>query len=148
MLHSPRGYRIAFLLTGDEDLAADLVHDAFVRLFGRFQDLRDPGAFEAYLRRTLVNLANSHYRRRRVERAYAARFGGVPIQSADGYDVNDQVHQWLVQLPVRQRAAIVLRYFEDLSEQQSAEALDISVPALKGLVQRAMATLRTRAERI
>src|SRR5688572_9647169 len=73
VLHAPEGIRLAFLLTGDRTLAEDLVQEAFARLVGRLRHLRDPYAFGAYLRRTIVNLATSHFRRRRVERAYLDR---------------------------------------------------------------------------
>src|SRR6266566_9470783 len=61
--HAPGAVRLAYLLTGDPALAEDLVQDAFVKLAGRLAHLRDPEAFDAYLRRTVVNLANSHFRR-------------------------------------------------------------------------------------
>src|SRR2546430_17547386 len=66
--HADDAIRLAYLLTGDRALAEDLVQDAFVRLAGRLAHLPDPGAFEAYLRRTVANLRNSHFRRRKVER--------------------------------------------------------------------------------
>ena len=66
--------RLAYLLTGDRYLAEDLVQEAFVRVAGRFRHLRDAGAFEGYLRRTVVNLFTSQLRRRRVERAYLEEY--------------------------------------------------------------------------
>src|ERR687887_2103997 len=75
--HADEAVRLAYLLTGDRHLAEDLVQDAFVRLAGRLVHLRDPGAFHAYLRRTIVNLSNSYFRRRRVERAYLERAKGA-----------------------------------------------------------------------
>src|SRR5947208_13489642 len=71
--HADDAVRLAYLLTGERALAEDLVQDAFVRLAGRLAHLRDPGAFHAYLRRTVVNLSNSYFRRRKVERAYVER---------------------------------------------------------------------------
>src|SRR5215831_18530804 len=71
--HAEPALRLAYLLTGERALAEDLVQEAFVRVAGRFVHLRDPEAFGAYLRRAVVNLANSHFRRRRVERAYLTR---------------------------------------------------------------------------
>src|SRR5205085_4399679 len=71
--HADDAVRLAYLLTGDRALAEDVVQDAFVRLAGRLVHLRDPAAFPAYLRRTVVNLTNSHFRRKRVERSYLAR---------------------------------------------------------------------------
>lgn len=73
--HAPEAARLAYLLTGDRALAEDVVHQAFVRLLGRFRDLRHPEAFRAYLRTTVVNMTRSHFRRRRVERAYVEREG-------------------------------------------------------------------------
>src|SRR5438045_7060440 len=75
--HADSAVRLAYLLTGDHALAEDLVQDAFVRLAGRLVHLRDPGAFEAYLRRTVVNLSHSHFRRRKVERVYLERERGA-----------------------------------------------------------------------
>src|SRR5262245_56937659 len=68
--HADGAVRLAYLLTGDVGLAEALVQDAFVKLAGRLVHLRDPDAFDAYLRRTVVNLANSYFRRKRVECAY------------------------------------------------------------------------------
>jgi RNA polymerase sigma factor (sigma-70 family) len=76
--HAPDGIRLAFLLTGDWAVAEDLVQEAFVRLVGRLRHLRDPAAFSAYLRRTIVNLATSHFRHRRVERDYLEREAAIP----------------------------------------------------------------------
>src|SRR6058998_3162610 len=73
--HAHDAVRLAYLLTGDRALAEDLVQDAFVRLAGRLVHLRDPCAFDAYLRRTVVNLSRSHFRRKKVERAYLQRAG-------------------------------------------------------------------------
>src|SRR5438034_9130971 len=71
--HADDAVRLAYLLTGDHALAEDLVQDAFVKLAGRLAHLRDPGAFEAYLRRTIVNLTNSYFRRKRLEREHLKR---------------------------------------------------------------------------
>jgi RNA polymerase sigma-70 factor (sigma-E family) len=140
--HAPDAVRLAYLLTGDHGLAQDLVHEAFVRLFGRFRDLRDPDAFPAYLRSTVVNLTRSHFRRRRVERAYLAREGRSP--DAIEPEVGRRVEMWQVlqALPLRQRAAIVLRYYEDLTEAQTADVLRCPVGTVKSLVSRGLERLR------
>src|SRR6266581_1355869 len=75
--HADDAVRLAYLLTGDTALAEDIVQDAFVRLAGRLVHLRDPNAFHAYLRKTVTNLSKSHFRRKRVERAYLARAQGA-----------------------------------------------------------------------
>jgi RNA polymerase sigma-70 factor (sigma-E family) len=139
--------RLAYLLTGDKDLAEDITQDAFVKLAGRLGGLRDPYAFDSYLRRTVVNLSRSHFRRLRVERMFLRRaeLTGKP-ETADTSDVVEADALWseVQRLPYRQRCAIVLRYYEDLSERQSAEALDCSVGAVKALTNRAMEHLRKR----
>jgi RNA polymerase sigma-70 factor (sigma-E family) len=136
---------LAYLLMGDRSLAEDIAQEAFVRLTGRFGHLRSPEGFDAYLRKTVVNLCLSNLRHRRVERAFAERvLGQAAPLPVDIPDVTLQEELWraLRELPHRQRAAVVLRYFEDLSERQSAEILGCSVPALRSLVARAMESLR------
>jgi len=137
--------RLAYLLTGDRPLAEDLVQDAFVRLAGRLAHLRDEGAFEAYLRRTVVNLSRSYFRHRKVERAYLERTGRAPAErSAAMPDLGDRDALWaaLARLPQRQRAALVLRYYEDLSERQIADVLRAPVGTVKSLLSRGLRTLR------
>jgi RNA polymerase sigma-70 factor (sigma-E family) len=143
----PRAVAIAYLLTGDRGVAEDLAQEAFIRLTGRFRHIRSPDAFDAYLRRIVVNLALSHLRRRRVERAYLMRERGRPAGFAGTMpDMGTREELWSVlqELPVRQRAALVLRYYEDLSERQTAEILGASVAAVRSLVARGIETMRER----
>jgi RNA polymerase sigma-70 factor (sigma-E family) len=144
--HVPAANRLAYLLTGDRSQAEDLVHDAFVRCVGRFGHLRAHEAFDAYLRRTIVNLHSSRLRRVRVERAYlqkeAARVGRAA--SAAMPDVAGREDMWrrLLTLPPRQRAVLALRFYEDLSERETADTMRCSVAAVKSLTARATAALR------
>jgi RNA polymerase sigma-70 factor (sigma-E family) len=145
--HAPEGIRLAFLMTGDRALAEDLVQEAFARLVGRLRHLRDPGAFGAYLRRTIVNLATSHFRHRRVERAYLDRVAeGSTTESIRNEELDETMHDALLRLPQRQRAAIVLRFYEDLSDVQTAEVMRCSSGTVRSLVSRAMKTLRSQLE--
>ena len=140
--HAPEALRLAYLLTGDRALAEDLVQDAFVKLAGRLLHFRDPGGFHAYLRTTMVNLTRSHFRRAAVERRFAEReIEPVPV---DGPDVSERerLRQALMILPMRQRTAVVLRYYEDLSEAQTAELMRCRPTAVRSLVSRAMSSLR------
>jgi RNA polymerase sigma-70 factor (sigma-E family) len=133
--HAPEGIRLAFLLTGDRALAEDLVQNAFARLVGRLRHLREPAAFGAYLRRTIVNLATSHFRHRRVERAYLEREAAAPSRAGNPNEALDEaMHAVLLTLPQRQRAAIVLRFYEDLSDVQTAELLRCSTGTVRSLV--------------
>jgi RNA polymerase sigma-70 factor (sigma-E family) len=142
--YAAAGFRLAFLLTGDRAAADDLLQDAFVRVAGRFRHRRFPDAFDAYLRRTIVNLHVSRLRRRRTEHAYLQRASGsveYRTQSPD-LETRDELWRVLQRLPSRQRAAIVLRYYEDLSERRAAEVLGCSLEALRSAVARGMRTLR------
>lgn len=145
--YAPDALRLAFLLTGDRALAEDLVQDAFVRLVGRLRHLREPNAFWTYLRRTIVNLATSHFRHRRVERAYVERLAAAPeARSNKNDELDETMHRVLVGLPKRQRAAIVLRFYEDLSDVQTAAVLGCSAGTVRSLTSRGMQTLREGLE--
>ena len=135
--------RLAFLLTGDHHLAEDITQQAFVRFYRRFFDLREASAAPAYLRRTVVNLAHTHHRRSRREREHLQTFEreGAAVELPNVEDHDLIVHK-LARLPHRQRSAIVLRFYEDLTEHQAAEVLGCSSAAMKSLTARAMASLR------
>jgi RNA polymerase sigma factor (sigma-70 family) len=143
--HAGAAVRLAFLITLDRELSRDIVQDAFVRVAGRFGHLRFPDAFEAYLRRTVVNLCTSHFRHERIARAYVERESRGPgsVEEPPDLGTRDELRRALERLPARQRAALVLRYYEDLQEEQVAAALRCSVPAARSLVSRGIETLRT-----
>jgi RNA polymerase sigma-70 factor (sigma-E family) len=143
-LHSADAVRLAYLITGDRVLAEDLVQDAFVRLAGRLLHVRDPHGFEAYLRKTVVNLANAHFRRRKVERRYAERQARLGPSTAEAPDVptREALRAALLALPVRHRTAIVLRYYEDLSEADAAQIMRCRPGTVRSLVSRGMERLR------
>jgi RNA polymerase sigma-70 factor (sigma-E family) len=146
--HMPGAVRVASLITGDADLAQDIAQDAFLRSVGRFRHLRQPEAFEAYLRRAVVNACTSHFRRRKVEAAYLRGQARdvAPVDEPD-HSRRDELRAALSILPARQRAAVVLRYYVDLSEQQAGETLGCSTAAVRSMVARAMETLRERIPR-
>ena len=141
--HAAEALRLAYLLTGDRALAEDLVQDAFVKVLGRFHDLRSRDAFWWYLRRTIVNLSTSHFRRRRVERAWLDR--QRPDQEAPApldLGERERLRTALMRLRPEQRAAIVLRFYEDLSEADTAEALGMPPGTVKSTVSRGLERLR------
>jgi RNA polymerase sigma-70 factor (sigma-E family) len=142
--HVPATIGFAYLLTGDHAEAEDLVQEAFIRVVGRLRHLRVPDAFDAYLKRAVVNLHTSRLRHLRVERAYVEREGPRAAAAVEAHDIaqRDEVWRALDRLPPRQRAAIVLRYYQDLSERDTADLLHCSVAAVKSLMARAMETLR------
>jgi RNA polymerase sigma-70 factor (sigma-E family) len=141
--HAAEALRLGYLLTGDRTLAEDLVQDAFVRVLGRFHDLRRRDAFWWYLRRTIVNLSTSYFRRRGVERAWLDR--QHPDEAAPPpHDLaeRDRLRTALMTLRPEQRAAIVLRFYEDLSESDTAEALGMPLGTVKSTVSRGLERLR------
>ena len=140
--HASDAMRLAYLLTGDRMLAEDLMQDAFVKVLGRFRDLREPDAFWWYLRRTIVNLSHSYLRRRRVERSYLARQAPPAPSEPPDIGERERVHRALMELRPEQRAAVVLRYFEDLSEADAAAILGRPVGTVKSMVSRGVARLR------
>jgi RNA polymerase sigma-70 factor (sigma-E family) len=148
--HADGAVRLAYLLTRDHGLAEDLVQEAFVRMAGRLAHLRDPEAFDAYLRRTVVNLSNSYFRRKKVERAYLERTRGEmgaarTDEPPDGaHEDGEALWQALGTLSGRQRAAIVLRFYEDLPERKVAEILNCRPGTVKSLVSRGLETLRNQ----
>jgi RNA polymerase sigma-70 factor (sigma-E family) len=145
--HGPEALRLAYLLTGERELAEDLAQEAFVRVARRFTGLRSADSFHWYLRRTVINLANSHLRRRRVERAHMKTLVSSTIVAASGANTPDvatrqAVRDAIGQLPARQRAVVVLRYYQDLTDEQIASVLGCPVGSVKSSLHRAAAILR------
>jgi RNA polymerase sigma-70 factor (sigma-E family) len=136
--------RLAFAMTGDAGIAEDAVAEAFAQTFRRWQrgEVRDP---DAYVRRAVVNEVRTTWRRLEVRRRHAAHERGAPASSPDGIDRigdADVLRRALATLPVRVRAVVVLRVVEDLSEQQTADALGCSVGTVKGYLSRGLDQLR------
>lgn len=142
--YAPGAAQLAYLLTGDKYLAEDLVQEAFVKMLGRFEHLRKPESFQAYLNRVVVNLTRRHWRRRNLERTYVSRERNLSARDAHeapDFETSDELWTAVQRLPYRQRAAIVLRFYEDLSEHRTAELLQCSPKAVRSLVGRAKESL-------
>jgi RNA polymerase sigma-70 factor (sigma-E family) len=131
--------RLAYLLTGDWSEAEDLVQDALVRCERRWRGIAsdDP---HAYVRRAVVNGASNWRRRRRLELPLSDD-AAVP-DHAPGVDARVVLLAALRRLPVDQRQVLVLRYFEQLSEAQTAQALGIPPGTVKSRTARALEALR------
>jgi len=142
--HAQGAVRLAYLLVGDQEIAQDIAQEAFLRAFGRFADIRKPNSFPSYLKATIVNLTRKHFRRRGLERLYVERLRARPAQDVASPNVEqrEMVTQALLKVPERQRAALVLHYYEDLSEYQVADLLGVSEQAARSLVARGRKTLR------
>ena len=138
--------RTAYLLTGDRHTAEDLVQTAFAKLYLSWDRVRDQGSMDGYLRRILVNENNSLWRRGWKKREHATDELPEPTPHVDEHDHGRSTALWdLVQtLPKKARAVLVLRYYDELSEAETAEVLGISVGTVKSQTSRALAALRER----
>lgn len=138
-------HRAAFLIVGDAQLAQDLVQEALTKTYVAWPRLRDPRNAEAYCRKAITTTAISWFRRKgwHNERPTGrlpddGRIPGHESRFAE----HDAIWTALLGLPPRQRAALVLRYYEDLTEAQTAEALGCAVGTVKSQVSAALAKLR------
>ena len=142
-VHVGRAVALATLLTGDRAIAEDIAHDAFLRVAGRFRDLRDPGAFGPYLRTTVVNMCRARARRLDRERVLLrSQTRADAIEPDTRAEDRDEMWRYIEALPYRQRAALVLRYWDDLSEEDVGQVLRCSPRAVNALLSRARAALR------
>jgi RNA polymerase sigma-70 factor (sigma-E family) len=141
--------RTAFLLTGDHHAAEDLVQTALARTYLAWRRIHDQSALDTYVRRAMVNEHTAWWRRawRRRETLTAElpdRPATDPRGDPGGWaDRDGELWRLLRALPRHHRAAVVLRYFEDLSEAETAEILGCSIGTVKSRTHRALATLRS-----
>jgi len=135
--------RAAWFLCGDTELAADLVQDVYVKTYVAWNRVRREEAL-TYARRVLVNTNIDRLRRHRAEVALADAHEPIdPYDAPGAVAERDQMARWLAVLPLKQRQVVVLRYVQDLSEQETAEVLGVSVGTVKSNASRALATLRS-----
>jgi RNA polymerase sigma-70 factor (sigma-E family) len=139
--------RTAYLLTGNRHDAEDLVQTAFAKLYLSWDKVRDRGSMDGYLRTILVNEHNSLWRRAWKRREHSAEHRVLDSAVHDEYDEGSRSALWdIVQtLPRKARAVVVLRYYEELSEAETAAILGVTVGTVKSQTSRALATLRARA---
>lgn len=139
--------RTAFLLTGDRARSEDLVQSSLAKLYVSWDRIRDKGAIDAYARRVLVTTATSLSRRR--------WWGEVPVAAApemyaEDFSVARDLHGTLwplvLALPAGQRAVLVLRYYEELTEAEVADVLRISPGTVKSQTSRALTALRAQMD--
>lgn len=139
--------RTAYLLTGNRADAEDLVQSALAKTYLAWDRIEDRGALDGYVRRAMVNTHISWWRRRRVEEYPTDE---VPDQAVADHavssDIQEALRRAVDRLPQRMRAAVMLRFYEDMTEAEIAEVLGVSLGTVKSTVSRAVAKLRIDAE--
>ena len=140
----------AYLLTGDHTLAEDLLQDSLIKVYLSWNSIRDRGALEAYTRTVMTRMQLSWWRRpaRRevfgVEPAERAVRDHLNVREAIAVDERDELWLLLATLGPRQRAVLVLRFYEDLSEAEIARVLGCTTGTVKSQLSRGLARLRGR----
>jgi RNA polymerase sigma-70 factor (sigma-E family) len=145
--HQPRLLRLAWLLTGDAHRAQDLVQTTLLKAWRSWSQVQGANDPAAYVRQAMVNAHLSASRRRWSAEipAYVMPDTAVDDRSCV-VDDRDQLVRLIRELPPRQRAAIVLRYVEDLDDNAVATVLGCSVQTVRSQISRALASLRIHAE--
>ncbi|MEU7087966.1 SigE family RNA polymerase sigma factor [Streptomyces achromogenes] len=144
----PRLMRTAFLLTGEQHAAEDLVQSTLEQVYTAWRRVGSADDPEAYVRRVMINVHARKHRRRLREFLAPRDDSGLVRELADTGDRIAQADdrsallKALAQLPARQREAVVLRYWEDLTETQAAEAMGCSVGTVKSSAAKGIAKLR------
>jgi len=140
--------RVAYLLTGNRADAEDLLQTALAKTYLSWNRIQDKGALDGYVRRVLVNTQTSWWRKRRIDEYATDQLPEQPWEDTRPAEIELRSTVWksLAQLPRRQRAVVVLRYYEDLSEAETAEIMGISIGTVKSTASRALAKLRTDGE--
>jgi RNA polymerase sigma-70 factor (sigma-E family) len=142
-------HKSAYLLCGDWHLAHDHVQEALAKAYQHWPRVRQADNPDAYVRRILINEVRDQRRRRRDKDLPVAAFAAEPAtpDAADEIARRDRLRRALLALPLQQRATIVLRYFEGLTQRETAEALGCSEGTVKSQSSRALNALRAFLDR-
>ncbi|WP_019631712.1 SigE family RNA polymerase sigma factor [Actinomadura atramentaria] len=142
----PALLRAAAQLTGDRAEAEDLLQAALAKTYLAWDRIADRAAVDGYVRRAMANTHISAWRRRKFEVYPTDDLPDRPVDDTTGRtDLTDALGRALRRLPERQRTALFLRYYEDMSESEIADRLGVSVGTVKSTVSRAVARLRDDA---
>ncbi|MGA9746723.1 MAG: SigE family RNA polymerase sigma factor [Nocardioides sp.] len=137
-------HRVAYLMVGDHALAQDLLQESLTKTYVAWSRLREVRNAEAYTRRVITTTAISWRRKKSWHETPHEELPDLVSTATEDTDTRTWVWEALQQLPPRQRAAVVLRYYEDLTEAQTAAAMGCAVGTVKSQVSAALRTLRTQ----
>jgi RNA polymerase sigma-70 factor (sigma-E family) len=139
--------RSAYLLTGNLADAEDLVQSALAKTYQAWDRIEDRKALDGYVRRAMVNTHISWWRRRKVDEYPTDVIPDQPVaDSSVTSEQHDALRRAIERLPHRMRVAVVLRFFEDMTEAEVADVLGVSQGTVKSTVSRAVAKLRADAD--
>ncbi|MEU9709222.1 SigE family RNA polymerase sigma factor [Streptomyces sp. NPDC047967] len=142
--------RTARSLTANPCDAEDLLQTALAKTYVAWERIEDHRALDGYVRRALLNTRTSQWRKRKVDEfaceELPERESPPTADPAEQQSLHDAMWRAVLKLPDRQRAMVVLRYYEDLSEAQTAEVLGVSIGTVKSAVSRALGKLREDPE--
>jgi len=138
--------RTAYLVCGDRHQAEDVLQNALAKLYLSWDKVHDRQAMDGYVRRIVVNEATSQWRRPWRRRERSTDVLPDTVGRHDRYDDGEAAEVWelVSSLPARARAVLVLRYYEQLSERETAETLGVTTGTVKSQTHRALALLRER----
>jgi len=140
---SPGLLRTAYLLTGDWGHAEDLLQTSLAKLYRAWSRLGDHEHLDAYVRRVMVNTQTSRWRRAwKAEQATGSLPDWPGPDAVSASDDRDRLRRALLTLPAKQRAIVVLRHYEDLSEAETARLMGCAVGTVKSQCARGLAKLR------
>jgi RNA polymerase sigma-70 factor (sigma-E family) len=144
---SPSLLRAAYLLTRNRADAEDLVQAALAKTYQAWDRIEDRAALDGYVRRAMINTHISWWRRRKFEEYPTDELPDQAVADHSGRsDLQDSLRSAVERLPRQMRAAVVLRYYEDMTEAEVADALGVSLGTVKSTVSRAVAKLRVDAD--
>ncbi|MEU6990702.1 SigE family RNA polymerase sigma factor [Streptomyces sp. NPDC046465] len=142
--------RTARSLTANPSDAEDLLQTALTKTYVAWDRIEDHRALDGYVRRALLNTRTSQWRKRKVDEFACDELPEPEVapagDPAEQQVLRDAMWRAIMKLPARQRAMVVLRYYEDLSEAQTAEVLGVSIGTVKSAVSRALGKLREDPE--
>ncbi len=144
--HRAEFVRLAYGLLGDRADAEEVVQDAFAALLSRWSSLRDVDSAPGYLRTAVVNGVRARWRRRRVRELASKTLRREPTLNETDVVEQSVVLAAVSQLPMRKRACVLLRYYADLSEVETAVVLGVSVGTVKSQTSKALSQLAALIE--
>ena len=142
----PRLVRLGYALTGDRGLGEDLAQTALAKAYASWSRVARAGDPEAYVRKIVVNAGRDGFRRRRVNELLTDKPPDVMPGDVASFEQRPALFAALMKLPAGQRAIVVLRYWLDLTETETASAIGCSVGNVKSQASRALAKLRLSAD--